>query len=301
MALLTGSIRQNQLSDFSALRNYFDYKFYDNIFYSEGGFTFEDAFELYFASKDSYLKAEFGGTGVIFSDGPNGPLVSGGAFTGIKLKEWNGSDWKLVYAGTGFSASAKQLYNAIVSATTSDDKTLIQAILSGNDRFELSNLDDVAYGFDGNDQLFGGNGSDYLDGGKGADTIIGQAGGDQLKGGANNDTFRYSSLSESRLAAHDRIIDFVIGSDLLDAPQAVPAAKISKLGKVSSLKQDKIAATLTNSNFKANQAATFTVGSGAATRTFLALNDNTAGFDHLKDSLIEITGYIGKLTNLSII
>jgi serralysin len=66
------------------------------------------------------------------------------------------------------------------------------------------------------------------------------------------------------------------------------------------LDQAGISAVLTTAFFGANQAGTFTFGSGSDTRTFLALNDATAGFSSTSDCLIEITGYTGELTELAI-
>lgn len=54
---------------------------------------------------------------------------------------------------------------------------------------------------------------------------------------------------------------------------------------------------LTAGTFVANGVATFNVGS----RTFLALNDGTAGFQDATDAVIELTGFTGNLTNLAII
>jgi serralysin len=76
---------------------------------------------------------------------------------------------------------------------------------------------------------------------------------------------------------------------------------VRQLGRVSGLNQNAISKVLTNVTFKANQAATFTLGSGASTRTFVALNDRQAGFNSSSDSIIEITGFTGDLNNLSII
>ena len=42
-------------------------------------------------------------------------------------------------------------------------------------------------------------------------------------------------------------------------------------------------------------------GSGATARTFLALNDGTAGFLATTDAIVEITGYSGSLANLAVV
>jgi len=73
------------------------------------------------------------------------------------------------------------------------------------------------------------------------------------------------------------------------------------VGVVSSLTQAGIQAVLTPTTFLKGGAATFTHGLGPSTRTFLALNDSTAGFDATKDAILEITGYSGSLLNLAVI
>ena len=52
-----------------------------------------------------------------------------------------------------------------------------------------------------------------------------------------------------------------------------------------------IAARLTNTVFAANFAAQFTFG----TRTFVAINNATAGFSATTDAIIEVTGLTGTL------
>ncbi|WP_341879169.1 calcium-binding protein [Synechococcus sp. UW140] len=140
----------------------------------------------------------------------------------------------------------------------------------------------------------------HITGNSAANIIIGGAGVDVLAGMGGADTFRYTALSNSRLAGFDRIIDLEIGTDILDGPRAVSAANTKKLGAVATLDQAGISAVLTTAFFGANQAGTFTFGSGSDTRTFLALNDATAGFSSTSDCLIEITGYTGELTKLAI-
>jgi len=140
----------------------------------------------------------------------------------------------------------------------------------------------------------------HITGNSAANTIIGGVGADVLAGMGDADTFRYTALSNSRLAGFDRIIDLEIGKDILDGPRAVSAANTKELGAVATLDQAGISAVLTTEFFGANQAGIFTFGSGFDTRTFLALNDAIAGFSSTSDCLIEITGYTGELTKLSI-
>ena len=151
------------------------------------------------------------------------------------------------------------------------------------------------------DGFLGDDRPNILRGGTGIDTITGLGNADTLTGGAGADTFRYLDLKDSVLAAFDRITDFVTGLDLIDAPFPVAAENIKHLGTVSTFTQQGIGAVLTSRNFQASRAATFTAQIGGTTRSFLAINDSNSGFDPTQDAIIEITGYTGRLTHISII
>ncbi|BAZ00464.1 FG-GAP repeat-containing protein [Tolypothrix tenuis PCC 7101] len=172
---------------------------------------------------------------------------------------------------------------------------------SGDDYLDGGNGKDTLTGLAGNDTLCGGNGNDSLDGGAGVDRLKGGLGGDILTGGSEADTFVFIKGRESLLDNFDRITDLVIGTDIIDGFNALSAANIAKVGAVSALKESKIAAKLTKRTFGANGAAVFTYGTGASTRTFLALNDCNAGFSSCNDAIIEITGYSGDLNSLAIV
>jgi hypothetical protein len=60
---------------------------------------------------------------------------------------------------------------------------------------------------------------------------------------------------------------------------------------VATLDTNGIAAKLTTTAFTANAAAQFSFGS----RTFVAINDATAGFGATTDAIIEVTGLTGTL------
>jgi Domain of unknown function (DUF4347)/RTX calcium-binding nonapeptide repeat (4 copies) len=163
-----------------------------------------------------------------------------------------------------------------------------------------SSDNDLFSAFGYNDSLTGGAGADTLIGAGGNDTLAGGTGADVLTGGDGSDRFKLALLTESLLGGYDVITDFQIGTDVIDGPTAVASANLAELGSVASLTETDIAAVLTASTFLANRAATFTFGSGASTRTFLALNNATAGFAASSDSIIEITGYTGLLSNLAV-
>ena len=167
---------------------------------------------------------------------------------------------------------------------------------AGNDTLLGGNGNDRLEGGNGNDRLTGGAGKDTLLGGNGNDLLVGGTGADVLTGGLGVDTFRFA-LADSPLARFDRITDLKIGTDRIDGPHTVTAANLRELGAVTALTQNKIDDVLTAGTFAANGAATFSLGS----RTFLALNDGTAGFQNGTDAVIELVGFTGSLTDLAII
>ena len=144
--------------------------------------------------------------------------------------------------------------------------------------------------------------SNQIIGDANANTLTATTAKDVLTGLDGIDTFRFSTLGSSLLTRFDRITDFAIGTDILDGPTAVSAANINKLGAVSALSATSIAAVLTTSAFAASRAATFTFNdpSGLA-RSFIALNNASAGYQSGSDAIIEITGYTGSLNNLQIV
>jgi hypothetical protein len=125
---------------------------------------------------------------------------------------------------------------------------------------------------------------------------------DVLTGLGGVDTFKFTALTSSTLANFDRITDFSIGTDILDGPTAVAAANINKLGAVSALGATSISTVLTASTFLANRAATFSYADPSGiSRSFIALNNGTAGYQAGADAIIEITGYTGSLDSLQVI
>ena len=152
-----------------------------------------------------------------------------------------------------------------------------------------------------NDSIVTGKGNDIVNAGAGNDTIIGHLGADTLTGGTGVDTYKYDgyydSYKDSLLANYDVITDLAIGTDVIDGRRAVSASQLKELGNVTALTEIAIQQVLTATNFSAGGAATFSFGD----RTFLGINDRTAGFSAITDSIIEITGFSGSLTNLAIV
>jgi len=176
---------------------------------------------------------------------------------------------------------------------------------AGNDSLSGGTGKDTLSGGAGNDILSGGAGNDILDGGAGNDTLIGGSGLDTLTGGTGSDTFQFAAadalISGTTSLTFERIIDFSIGTDSLDGPNAVTSTNLAKLGRISTLTSASIGSLLTTTSFKANGAASFLFASGTTMRTFVALNDANAGFQANTDNVVEITGYSGFLNNLAII
>ena len=137
-----------------------------------------------------------------------------------------------------------------------------------------------------------GNAGNNVITGNGANNILnGGAGKDTLTGGLGRDRFDYRTLANSALGIFDVITDFnaTTGNDLFLVTTA--RSVFSNVGSVVTLDATGIAAKLTTAVFTANSAAQFTFG----TRTFVAINDATAGFSATTDAIIEVTGLTGTL------
>lgn len=138
-------------------------------------------------------------------------------------------------------------------------------------------------------------------GGDGSQILVSGNQGDLLAGGAGVDTFVVRDGSKSNLANMDRIGDFNVGEDLLVSHTYVAAGSFVDAGNLADLEAATIAAQLTAETFQSNAGAYFTVGEEGQQRTFVVLNDGTAGFDASADTVVEITGYTGSLAELSVI
>ena len=222
----------------------------------------------------------------------------------------NGSDVLKVSSGGTASATAIDIFTATFATSNGGTATLSSnynvnlsnaGSAMGTNGYSVTNTSIVGrtiIGSQFNDTLTGNIGADILTGGNGIDTLTGLAGAD---------TFNYSSpldacISGTTSPSFERITDLAIGTDGFDGPNAVLAANVQQLGDVgSSLTSYSITALLTTTNFLASGASTFTFDSGAGLRTFIALNDATAGYSSTLDGIIEITGYTGTLTSLAII
>ncbi len=156
-------------------RNWYDDFYFNNTDTVVNGVTYEDRYVVNGWDGVTDLGIFFGGYDITVDVNGN---ITGGVVTGIAEFEWNGADLWLV---EGLSLSATAIYQAALTLTNADDLDLIASALSGNDRFYLSDFNDVMAGFDGNDSLYGGAGDDVLLGGAGADVLNGGSGFDRAE------------------------------------------------------------------------------------------------------------------------
>ena len=122
-------------------------------------------------------------------------------------------------------------------------------------------------------------------------TLTGGLGKDTLTGGLGVDRFDYRSLADSVFSNFDVITDFNAksGNDLFVVSTA--RSVFNNVGTVAKLDTAYIVAKLTNTTFRANSAAQFSFGR----RSFVAINDATAGFSSTTDAIVEVTGLTGTL------
>ena len=135
--------------------------------------------------------------------------------------------------------------------------------------------------------LIGSSGNDTLIGGANNDILTGLGGNDRLTGGLGSDRFVYQTLTDSLLANYDGIADFNATTDRFFV--STTRSGFNNVGAVSTLDNGGISEKLTSANFGANFAAQFTFG----TRSFVAINDATAGFSQTTDAIVEVTGLTG--------
>ena len=111
---------------------------------------------------------------------------------------------------TGNGNTRIAFYNALAGVTvdmnagTSHSTASGDAAGVGNDTFTGVN---AVEGSNFNDTIVGSNGND---------TIYGRGGADLLTGGIGADRFVFNATSDSTIASHDTISDFLHGTDLID-------------------------------------------------------------------------------------
>jgi Ca2+-binding RTX toxin-like protein len=145
--------------------------------------------------------------------------------------------------------------------------------------------------------LDGGAGNDIIRASGGNDTLTGGLGTDTLTGGLGNDRFVYTDLTHSLLAGIDSIKDFNNSTETDRFVVSTARSVFNTVGVVSGLNATAISNALTTINFGADAAALFTIGS----KSYVAINDGTAGFSAASDAIVEITGYKGTLSTSSFV
>jgi len=146
-------------------------------------------------------------------------------------------------------------------------------------------------GNSGANVLTGNSSANVLNGRSGNDILTGAAGKDTLTGGAGIDRFGYRILTDSILANFDVITDFNANASNDLFLVTTTRSGFTNVGAVATLDNAGIIARLNTTNFGINAAAQFTFG----TRSFVAINDATAGFSATTDAIIEVTGLTGTL------
>ena len=140
----------------------------------------------------------------------NANQITGGTVEYVEIGTWDDvlEDYSYYFWIDGLSIGAKALFDALYSPSTADERQILDALLSGDDVFYLSDYDDVALSQGGNDVLWGFDGNDVLDGGAGNDVIHGGDGNDTLTGGADLDTLAGGSGDDSYVTdGSDKIIE----------------------------------------------------------------------------------------------
>jgi hypothetical protein len=181
-------------------------------------------------------------------------------------------------------------YSLASAANAAVSVSLLAGSASGGGGF------DSLFGFE---NVVGSTFDDTIAGDNNANTLRGHRGSDTLTGLGGIDKFDYRILTESLLGAannaFDRITDLnaAVGGDRVLVP--VARAGFLNAGAVTTLDSAGLAAKLTAGAFLGNFAASFTFGTGPALRTFMAINDATAGFSATTDAIVEVTGLAGTL------
>lgn len=132
---------------------------------------------------------------------------------------------------------------------------------------------------------------------------------DILTGTSSSDTFQLTNLNLALLGTTDPVCDRIIGldanTDRINGPRALTLATAINPHLITtaavSLNSGDIAKVLTRRTFMADTVAAFTYNdTTTGPRTFLALNNASAGFSSGTDAIIEITGYSGIIASLAV-
>ena len=107
------------------------------------------------------------------------------------------------------------------------------------------------------------------------------------------DIFQFNP-GDSTPSRIDHIVDYAIGVDRILGWSAHNS--VAHLGELADAESGELEALLHQNDFVANDAASFIVNE----RAYLLMNDSQPGFDWDKDTVVEITGFIGDINKLAI-
>ena len=147
-----------------------------------------------------------------------------------------------------------------------------------------------------------------IDGGAGNDRIVGGKASDILTGGSGADVFEYG-LGDAVIGPcynnFERITDFQAGVDIIDVPGNTLKPVSLAWNQAKSTPSDFCSESFVNKFYRsgglpANGACAITFGYNSIVRTFIVVNSDSRGFD-TEDYVIEITGYTGSLSNITVI
>jgi uncharacterized protein (DUF2141 family) len=243
-----------------------------------------------------------GGAGAdsLFGGAGNDTLMGGiGAdtMTGGTDNDWywvdNAGDSVIEYANQG----TDKVFTTINYTLTDNVEDLALQEIAGNINGTGNTLNNTITDNTKDNILDGGAGNDIIRASGGNDTLTGGLGTDTLTGGLGNDWFVYTNLTDSLLGGIDSIKDFNNSTETDRFVVNTARSVFNNVGVVSGLNATAIGSKLTTTNFGANAAALFTIGS----KSYVAINDGTAGFDALSDAIVDITGYKGTLSTSSFV
>ena len=138
----------------------------------------------------------------------------------------------------------------------------------------------------------------------GTDPLVGEDG--------RIDEFTLVNLTDAKFPkgknpVFDSITNFNVSEDSINAPIDLilpdTAFNPSPPVALNGLSSNDFGAALTTTNFAANGAAllTFDDAGASTTRTFLAINDSTDGFDNRRDAVIELINPVGDLNRMEVV
>lgn len=183
--------------------------FYDNVYETYNGVTYEDVIEVSYSTADGYGYSYFGGKGIGESGGSLTGTITG--FLDEYYSNWYGFQGS--YTIEGISIRMSDLEKAVTSDNEADYIALVMNELAGNDTFTLGQNADYVDAGAGSDRVNGYGGNDSIIGGSGNDTINGGGGVDSMVGGTGSDLYVVD-------AASDRIVETSTISTEIDTVQS---------------------------------------------------------------------------------